>query len=159
MRAEKSGNIKQRMGLLERRVLPGLIALCLGCASGPSIPGGSFKNTVGAEGGAGADDATPNPSPGSPPASDDSGAVTADDATGPVPTPTPGGDDASAPAEGGSTPILPPITFPDAGGLPPPPPPSGDGGANSCTSKICIDPVFDCPLQGCFNGCTNFHCM
>jgi hypothetical protein len=33
-----------------------------------------------------------------------------------------------------------------------------DGGANMCSTKICIDPVFDCPLQGCFNGCTNFLC-
>ena len=33
---------------------------------------------------------------------------------------------------------------------------SGDGGV--CKTKICIDPVFDCPLQGCFNGCTNFFC-
>jgi len=30
--------------------------------------------------------------------------------------------------------------------------------ANMCASKLCIDPVFDCPLQGCFNGCTNLHC-
>jgi hypothetical protein len=36
--------------------------------------------------------------------------------------------------------------------------PQSDGGANMCSTKICIDPVFDCPLQGCFNGCTNFVC-
>ena len=36
---------------------------------------------------------------------------------------------------------------------------AGDGDANACLSKLCIDPVFDCPLQGCFNGCVNFHCQ
>lgn len=35
---------------------------------------------------------------------------------------------------------------------------TGDADANMCATKICIDPVFDCPLQGCFNGCTNFLC-
>ncbi|MGO9837699.1 MAG: hypothetical protein ACLP1X_26225 [Polyangiaceae bacterium] len=70
-----------------------------------------------------------------------------------------GAEDASAPPVGnedsGTTPIsLPPLTLPDGGlgGTPAP----DDGGA--CTTKICVDPVFDCPLQGCFNGCTNFHC-
>jgi len=69
-----------------------------------------------------------------------------------------GQEDASVPSvtseDSGMTPIgLPPLTLPD-GGLGTPA--SDDGGA--CTTKICVDPVFDCPLQGCFNGCTNFHC-
>jgi hypothetical protein len=34
-----------------------------------------------------------------------------------------------------------------------------DSGTNMCNTKICIDPVFDCPLQGCFNGCVNFVCQ
>jgi hypothetical protein len=54
------------------------------------------------------------------------------------------------PSEDASSPIL----FSDAGlGS------SSSNDANACSTKICIDPVFDCPLQGCFNGCTNFHCM
>jgi len=53
--------------------------------------------------------------------------------------------------------MFPPFTLPDSGGSSGSS--TGDGGANMCTTKICIDPVFDCPLQGCFNGCTNFHCM
>ena len=48
--------------------------------------------------------------------------------------------------------------FPDGGLGGSPPASTDDGGANMCTTKICIDPVFDCPLQGCFNGCTDFHC-
>ncbi len=35
--------------------------------------------------------------------------------------------------------------------------PAADDAA--CTAKLCIDPVFDCPLQGCFNGCVSFHCI
>jgi hypothetical protein len=154
MRAEKNGNIKKRMGLIGGRVLPGVIVCFLGCASGPSIPGGSFKNTPFAE--AGGDDAASNPSPGSPPPSDDGGGPPPTDDSG-TSTPTPTTGDAAAAADAGSPPIIPPFNFPDTGA--PPPPPSGDGGANSCTTKICVDPVFDCPLQGCFNGCTNFHCM
>ena len=50
--------------------------------------------------------------------------------------------------------MLPPFMLPDSGGSS-----SDDGGPNSCSSKLCIDPVFDCPLQGCFNGCANLHCM
>jgi hypothetical protein len=61
-------------------------------------------------------------------------------------------DDAGTPPPASTTP--PPFMLP-----PPPPPATGDGGANSCTTKICIDPVFDCPLQGCFNGCMNFFCQ
>jgi hypothetical protein len=72
-----------------------------------------------------------------------------------------GSDDSSAPATGddgstGTTPppfMFPPVSLPEAGSS------TDDGGANSCTTKICIDPVFDCPLQGCFNGCVNLHCM
>jgi hypothetical protein len=39
--------------------------------------------------------------------------------------------------------------------------PTDDGGASACTMKICVDPVFDCPLQGCFNGCSGpfGHCL
>ncbi len=33
-----------------------------------------------------------------------------------------------------------------------------DGSANACKKKICVDPVFDCPLQGCFAGCKDFFC-
>lgn len=33
-----------------------------------------------------------------------------------------------------------------------------DGGDPMCKTKLCVDPVFDCPLQGCWNGCTNFFC-
>ena len=58
--------------------------------------------------------------------------------------------------EGGPPPfVFPPLTLPDSGGSSS----SDDGGPNACTAKLCIDPVFDCPLQGCFNGCTNFHCL
>jgi hypothetical protein len=29
-----------------------------------------------------------------------------------------------------------------------------------CAQKLCIDPVFDCVLQGCgFAACTNLHCI
>jgi hypothetical protein len=74
------------------------------------------------------------------------GAASPDDASG---TPVSNEDSGTMPIG------LPPLTLPDGGlgGTPA----SDDGGA--CTTKICIDPVFDCPLQGCFNGCTNFHCM
>jgi hypothetical protein len=35
--------------------------------------------------------------------------------------------------------------------------PTGDGG-NGCASKLWVDPVFDCLLQGCMTG-PSFHCM
>jgi hypothetical protein len=35
---------------------------------------------------------------------------------------------------------------------------SSADGDNACKTKLCVDPIFDCPLQGCFNGCTNFFC-
>jgi hypothetical protein len=79
--------------------------------------------------------------------SDDAGTTGTDDDAGSPPTGT--GDDA-----GGIS--LAPISFPDGGLGGSPPASSDDGGV--CTTKICIDPVFDCPLQGCFNGCTNVHC-
>ncbi len=100
----------------------------------PSTSGGSSGGGSGSSGGsgsAGSDDA------GS--ASDD--ATTGDDASPGVP----GSDDASPP------PLFPPLTLPDSG--------SSSGDANACSTKICIDPVFDCPLQGCFNGCVNFVCQ
>jgi hypothetical protein len=71
-------------------------------------------------------------------------ATASDDGTAPPP-----GDDAGTPPF-----MFPPITLPDSGSTS-----TGDGGANACTTKICIDPVFDCPLQGCFNGCMNFFCQ
>jgi|HubBroStandDraft_2_1064218.scaffolds.fasta_scaffold05259_6 hypothetical protein len=78
------------------------------------------------------------------PADDDSGTGTT------APSGTGTGDD-----DAGGTSLS--SLFPDAG-FGTSTPASGDGGANACSTKICIDPVFDCPLQGCFNGCTNFHC-
>jgi hypothetical protein len=72
--------------------------------------------------------------------SDDGGGAPADDAGGGGTTPT--------------LPTLPPISLPEAGTSST----SGDGGASACSTKICVDPVFDCPLQGCFNGCVNFSC-
>jgi hypothetical protein len=45
---------------------------------------------------------------------------------------------------------------------------SGNAGAGgndpalvaSCAMKLCIDPVFDCVLQGCgFAACENLHCI
>jgi len=141
-------------------VWAGYVALgVIGCAAGSHVAGtgtGSFGGTEGSDD-AGSDGAGAAPCstcsaddgglvpPGSlPPPSDESG-VQEDAAS----TPTP--DDASG------TPVgLPPFSLPD-GGLGGSSPASGDGGA--CTTKICIDPVFDCPLQGCFNGCTDFHCM
>ena len=93
---------------------------------------------------------------------DDAGAIGPDDASG---GPADDAGDTLSPGDaapqddgsGASPPFtFPPIDWPDAGlGAPSGP---DDGGDNACTSKICIDPVFDCPLQGCFNGCTNFHC-
>src|SRR5580704_8179467 len=85
------------------------------------------------------------------------GSVGPEDSSAPSGDATTPGDDGSTDSgdDGGTPPFtLPPLTLPDSGGSS-----SDDGGPNSCTSKICIDPVFDCPLQGCFNGCTNFHCM
>jgi hypothetical protein len=78
---------------------------------------------------------------------DDGGADSSDDAAPQrdalAPQDAPGADDSmSPPLEAGPG---------DSGG-------SDDGGVNSCATKICIDPVFDCPLQGCFNGCANFFC-
>jgi hypothetical protein len=35
---------------------------------------------------------------------------------------------------------------------------AGGPDANDCASKVWIDPVFDCPLQGCQTG-PNYHCM
>lgn len=132
----------------------------LGCATGGpgsgtanhSFGGTEVSDDAGSDGGStsscstcSADDGGGAQPPGSPPPSDDSG-LQEDAAASPVP------DDAS-----GTPPIgLPPFSLPD-GGLGGSSPAPGDGGA--CTTKICIDPVFDCPLQGCFNGCTNFHCM
>jgi len=88
------------------------------------------------------DAGNPPPQQTAPPPSDDA-AAPQDDAPS-----TPPSDDASPPP-----PLsLPPLPLPDGGSTA-----TGDGGV--CTTKICIDPVFDCPLQGCFNGCVNFHCM
>jgi len=99
--------------------------------------------------------------------SDDSGSTqTGDEAGGGTPTDDAGttgtGDDAGTPGTGSGDDAgsisIPPISFPDGGLGGSPPASTDDGGANMCTTKICIDPVFDCPLQGCFNGCTDFHC-
>ncbi len=84
------------------------------------------------------------------PSGDDGGAASGDDDWATATSP----DDEA----GSSPPALPVLTFPDGGLGGSTPVSSDDGGANACTSKICVDPVFDCPLQGCFNGCTNFHC-
>ncbi len=73
---------------------------------------------------------------------EDSGSAPVDDAGGGGTTPAP------------TLPSFPPITLPEAGSST-----SSDGGANMCSTKICVDPVFDCPLQGCFNGCVNFVCQ
>ena len=42
---------------------------------------------------------------------------------------------------------------------------AGAGGADptmvmQCAQKLCIDPIFDCVLQGCgFAACENLHCI
>jgi hypothetical protein len=69
------------------------------------------------------------------------------------------GSDATAYADGGADEVIPE----DSGGAAdssgsPDSSATADAGANMCATKICVDPVFDCPLQGCFNGCTNFLC-
>ncbi len=72
----------------------------------------------------------------------------ADDAT--VGSPDGGmGDSSSDDAgEGGES-------VPDSG-----PPPRDSGAVDMCSKKLCIDPIFDCPLQGCYKGCgTNFYCI
>jgi hypothetical protein len=78
---------------------------------------------------------------------DDGGAYSQDDASpqqdAPAPPDAPAADDSSSP---------PLDAGPGDSGV------SGDGAVNSCTTKLCVDPVFDCPLQGCFNGCVNFFC-
>jgi hypothetical protein len=104
------------------------------CTSCSSSGGGSGSGSGGGSA-VGSDDASPS----------------GDDATV--------GDDSAAPPtgdDGGTAPpfMFPPISLPDGGSTS-----TGDGGANACTTKICIDPVFDCPLQGCFNGCMNFFCQ
>jgi hypothetical protein len=113
-------------------------------SSGSSDSNGSGSGSSGTgsstQGGGGASSSTPD---------DDGG-----NANGSPPSTSTGDDDASAT----TTPALPTLSFPDAGFGTSTPASSGDGGANMCTTKICVDPVFDCPLQGCFNGCTNFHC-
>ena len=84
-----------------------------------------------------------------------------DDATTPSDDASTPGDDASTSSStsgssGGSTSgsssgfMLPPFNFPDTGtgsssGT------TGDAD-NGCSMKIYVDPVFDCPLQGCMTG-------
>ena len=106
---------------------------CSNSSSGSPSGSGSGGGSGGGGGSTGSDDSS----------------VASEDAT------TPGDDGSTAMGDSGAPPFtFPPITLPDSGTST-----SADGGPNSCNTKICIDPVFDCPLQGCFNGCVNFICQ
>jgi hypothetical protein len=139
------------------------------CAAGGSGPSGDPNSAEPLGQQASSSSGSPGGSSGTSPcttcgsSSDDSGEPTGTPPSGGSSSGTdPGGDDATPPAAddaGTGTGItLPPFSFPDASLGGSTPMSTGDGGANACSTKICIDPVFDCPLQGCFNGCTNFLC-
>ena len=140
-----------------------LAGACAAGASGPpgdpnGEPLGQGGSSSGSAGGS-SSGTGPCTTCGSP--SDDSGEPTGNPPSGGSSSGAdPGGDDAIAPSgdEAGTPITLPPFSFPDAGLGGSAPMSTGDGGTNVCSTKICIDPVFDCPLQGCFNGCTNFVC-
>jgi len=139
------------------------VVSAVACASGKSdtVPGSKGHGSTDLPSVNAGDDAgyAPACSTCSPGASEDAGSPAPTDDAGVPSTPpddaAPVQDDSSAPPTLGDDASIPPLTFPDAGlGSPPP---SGD--ASACSTKICIDPVFDCPLQGCFNGCVNFQCQ
>jgi len=147
---------------------------CANGASGPStgdfVPTqGSSSSSGGSQGGSSGSSSGPQQAtPCTTCETDDGGTTPTGDEAGSGTSPTDdagttgAGDDASSPGTGSGDDAggisIPPLSFPDSGLGGSPPASTDDGGANMCTTKICIDPVFDCPLQGCFNGCTDFHC-
>jgi hypothetical protein len=152
------------LGLVAALVLAGCAkAADPGAVEGESTGSQSGSGSTSGSSGSGQQASTGDNSTGSGTSGDDSTGLnppSGDDSSTSSGSPSPG-DDSSAPSGDDSStgttapPLFPPFTLPEAGMSSTP----DDGGANACTTKICIDPVFDCPLQGCFNGCTNFHCM